>query len=100
MFRLFVGEGWHDILYSASDSTTEAARFWFIGYIFIVGMLYSELFVGVIISLYADVSAISSPRVFNVLEEIFRDFSTDERDVLIDDMLEINHLHEEGCTAP
>ena len=29
-----------------------------------VGMLYSELFVGVIITLYSDVAAISSPHVF------------------------------------
>ena len=27
MFRLFVGEGWQDILYAASNSTTEAARY-------------------------------------------------------------------------
>ena len=38
-------------------------------------MLGSELFVGVIITLYKDVEAIKSPRVFSMLEPIFRDFS-------------------------
>merc|ERR1712196_157069 len=54
-------------------------------------MLGSELFVGVIIALYKDVEAIKSPRVFSVLEPIFRDFSPQERDLLIRDMLELNH---------
>ncbi len=38
-------------------------------------MLGGELFVGVIISLYNDVEQISSPRVFAVLEPVFREFS-------------------------
>eukprot|EP00656_Telonema_subtile_P052056 TRINITY_DN7148_c0_g2_i1.p1 TRINITY_DN7148_c0_g2~~TRINITY_DN7148_c0_g2_i1.p1 ORF type:complete len:576 (-),score=141.01 TRINITY_DN7148_c0_g2_i1:230-1957(-) len=89
-FRLFVGEGWHNIMYSTSDATTEASRFWFCSYIFLVGMLGGELFVGVIISLYNDVEQISSPRVFAVLEPVFREFSPEERDTLIQDMLELN----------
>ena len=90
MFQLFVGEGWHGVLYSASNATTEAARFWFMFYTLIVTMLYSELFVGVVISLYQDVLAVPSQRVFSILGDIFRDFSTQERNLLIADMLNLN----------
>ena len=67
------------------------SRFWIAAYIFLVGVLYSELFVGVIITLYSDVAAISSAHVFSVLEPVFRDFSSEERDLLIEDMLELSH---------
>ena len=50
-------------MFGGGDATTEVARMWFMAYIFIVTMLCSDLFVGVIVSLYSDVQSIKSSRL-------------------------------------
>ena len=50
-------------MFGSGDATTEVARMWFMAYIFLVTMLCSDLFVGVIVSLYADAQSIKSSRL-------------------------------------
>ena len=50
-------------MFGGGDATTEVARMWFMACIFIVTMLCSDLFVGVIVSLYGDVQSIKSSRL-------------------------------------
>ena len=78
-------------LHLSLSAVFRCSRLWITAYIFLVGVLYSELFVGVIITLYSDVAGISSAHVFSVLEPVFRDFSSEDRDLFIEDTLELSH---------
>lgn len=90
MFRLFIGEGWHSVMYAASDNTTGASKFFFMVYVFLVTMLFGQLLVGVIINLYQEVSQVTSSRVYDVLHHIYRNCSERERERIMEDLLEIN----------
>ena len=70
LFRMFSGD-WHGIMYEAAEATTEAAQLWFISYEFLISVLCSELFVGVVMAFYEEVQSITSPRIFNYLAPTF-----------------------------
>ena len=71
MYRLFVGEGWHEVMMSTTAVTSDAARFWFFTFTFIGTMFCGELMVGAITSVFADVQSIESPRLQFLLAPIF-----------------------------
>jgi len=90
MWRLFIGEGWHGIMYSATDNTSSASKFFFMSYTFIATMLFGQLLVGVIISMYNDVDGIRYDRVYRIIEPLWRMCNQDEKEQLLEDLLEIN----------
>ena len=46
MFQLFVGEGWHSVMIEAVDRTNKALVWFFVSYIVITGVLFTNLFMG------------------------------------------------------
>jgi len=98
-FRLFIGEGWHGIMYAVADNSTGAAKYFFMLYTFLITMLFGQLLVGVIISMFQLVTGLKSKRVYNAVEEMSGHMSKAERDGLIEAFLDINwklfELHDE-----
>ena len=99
MFRLFIGEGWHGIMYEAANGSDNTAKAFFMLYTFLVTMLFGQLLVGVIISQYQDVEQVISMRVFSTIERLCQDLSANEKEQLMEDFLAVNyrlmHIHEE-----
>lgn len=58
MFQMLVGEGWHEVMYATSYATNRLNAWFFIIYVFIVGVLFSQLFVGIIINMYSEYEAL------------------------------------------
>lgn len=52
LMQMFVGEGWHEIMYMVVEKTNAAAAVYFVTYIFLVTVLYSQVFVSVVIDMY------------------------------------------------
>jgi len=50
MYQVFIGEGWHTIMQEATASTNKACIWFFAGYVLIVGIVFTNLFVGVLIN--------------------------------------------------
>jgi hypothetical protein len=50
MYQVFIGEGWHSIMQLATESTNKACTWFFAGYVLIVGVVFTNLFVGVLIN--------------------------------------------------
>jgi len=51
---VFIGEGWHSIMQEAAQETNTALLWFFALYVLSVGMLFSNLFVGIIITLFEE----------------------------------------------
>jgi len=57
LFQLTVGEGWHDVMYTsvyASDSLL-STTWYFLSFILIITMIFTNLFVGLVISVVDDI---------------------------------------------
>eukprot|EP00658_Telonema_sp_P-2_P019438 TRINITY_DN17678_c0_g1_i1.p1 TRINITY_DN17678_c0_g1~~TRINITY_DN17678_c0_g1_i1.p1 ORF type:complete len:825 (+),score=152.65 TRINITY_DN17678_c0_g1_i1:216-2690(+) len=52
MFQLFVGEGWHEVMQVTTEKSNDAYMWFFMGYVLVVGILFSNLFIGIIIQTY------------------------------------------------
>ena len=53
VFRLLVGEAWHEVMFATSDSTQrQTTKLFFIGYIMLCTLFFSQLFIGIILNLY------------------------------------------------
>jgi len=52
LFQLLVGEGWHEIMYSAVQVTNRMAAWFFCAYMFLVCIIFTQLFVGIIIEMF------------------------------------------------
>jgi len=90
MFRLFVGEGWHDILYAVSDATTVAARFLVCWIIFSLTLLISQLIVGIIINLFQELQDIESVQLYYFLEPLYRNYSDTDREQVLEHLRALN----------
>ena len=98
LFRLFVGEGWHDVMYASSDVTNYATNFLFIAFTIVIALLCSQLLVGVIINLYTEVQKLNSDRLYTVLFNVlYHELNPQERDLIKQTLLVLNrqmrHLH-------
>jgi len=93
MFRLFIGEGWHGIMYAAAYNTSSASKYFFMLYTFLVTMLFGQLLIGVIISQYQAVEEVVSTRVFLVHQTCCETnvSNAEEKEQTMDDFLAINH---------
>merc|ERR1712166_595222 len=52
MYQTFIGEGWHGIMEDAVNKTNKAMIWFFAFYVLVVGVIFSNLFVGMLISLF------------------------------------------------
>jgi len=78
-FQLFIGEGWHDIMYSTVEKTDITAIYFFISYIILVTILFGNLFLGVLIDVYHEVEQVESINLDQTLEIGFKHHRSDER---------------------
>jgi len=78
-FQLFIGEGWHDIMYGVAALSTSISMYFFISYIILVTLLFGNLFLGVIIDIYNEVEKVQSINLHETLEITFGVLSSDER---------------------
>lgn len=90
MFRLFVGEGWHDIMFSASDSTTVAARFCFFVINFIMAVLISQLVVGIVIQLYQQLEKVPTVRLYHYLQPLYQNHGEKQVENVISQLRKLN----------
>jgi hypothetical protein len=67
LFRLFVAEGWTDIMYSATDATNTSARLFFISYVLLATLLFAQLTIGWIVSVFGLVQRIGSEKVYKFI---------------------------------
>ena len=51
MFQIFIGSGWHVIMNHAVDHTNRSLVWFFVSYVLGVGVLFSNLFVGIMINM-------------------------------------------------
>ena len=66
-FRLFVAEGWTDIMYSGTDATNTSARLFFMSYILLATLLFAQLTIGWVVSVFGLVQKIGSEKVYRFL---------------------------------
>ena len=76
-------------MYEAAEVTTEASQIWFSIYVFIVTVFCCELFVGVVIGGYSEVSSISSPRMAAVLAPVYEEGNLSKRAALVHQLLRL-----------
>ena len=66
-FRLFVAEDWSDVMYSATDATNTSARLFFMSYVLLATLLFAQLMIGWILSVFGSVQKIGSEKVYRFL---------------------------------
>ena len=91
-FRLFVGEGWHYIMYDTAEHTSNATKFLFMLYVFFSTLLFGQLVLGVIIAVFGEVKSFSSPRLYDALKPLNNNLNESERARLFSDFLKINWI--------
>eukprot|EP00658_Telonema_sp_P-2_P024776 TRINITY_DN19974_c0_g1_i1.p2 TRINITY_DN19974_c0_g1~~TRINITY_DN19974_c0_g1_i1.p2 ORF type:complete len:319 (-),score=85.09 TRINITY_DN19974_c0_g1_i1:92-1048(-) len=89
MFQIFVGDGWAAAMYAASDRTTEAARIFFVSFVAVIGLLVTELIVGVIVTIFSDVNAMQSTHVYGLLAKKGRSVDQTKKGELKEDILSL-----------
>eukprot|EP00658_Telonema_sp_P-2_P003548 TRINITY_DN11317_c0_g1_i9.p2 TRINITY_DN11317_c0_g1~~TRINITY_DN11317_c0_g1_i9.p2 ORF type:complete len:840 (-),score=189.07 TRINITY_DN11317_c0_g1_i9:413-2932(-) len=52
MFQVFVGEGWHEVMQVTTERSNDAYMWFFMVYVLVVGLLFSNLFMGIVIETY------------------------------------------------
>ena len=52
MFQIFIGSDWHKIMNHAVDHTNRSLVWFFVAYVLGVGVLFSNLFVGILINMF------------------------------------------------
>jgi len=55
LFQLLLGEGWHEVMYAVANKTVWMSAWYFIAYIFLVTILFTQLFVGFIIEKFSEI---------------------------------------------
>ena len=66
-FRLFVAEGWADVMYSATDATNTSARLFFMSYMLIATLLFAQLTISWVVTVFGLVQKIGSEKVYRFL---------------------------------
>lgn len=56
-WQVFIGEGWHSIMQQALAQKSQVLCVFFVFYVLVVGTLFSNLFVGIVINIFQDAEA-------------------------------------------
>jgi len=92
-FRLFVGEGWHLIMYDCAFQTNHATFILFLGYEFVNGLLMANLVLGIVISVFNEVSEVAdatSIRVYDLIAPHLHNLAEREMEIVSTDLKRIN----------
>ena len=89
-FRIFIGEGWAAIMYSASDATTGAARVFFFSFTMLATVLFAQLIIGVIVKLFAEVKRLDSEQLYSCLSDFTGTDDATARHAIENDILKLN----------
>jgi len=92
MFRIFTGEGWSSIMYDVAYETSEASKFLFMAYVFCSTMLFGQLVLGVIISVYDEIVTFTSTAIYGTLAPLYSHLNSKERGRIISDFMTVNCL--------
>merc|ERR1712070_524476 len=50
MFQVFLGANWSAVMHAVSNETSVAMIWFFISYFFLAGMLFTQLFIGILLN--------------------------------------------------
>jgi len=92
MFRLFTGESWHAIMYDIAYETNDSAKFLFMAYVFASTLLFGQLVLGIIISVYDEIVTFTTTTIYSTLVPLYGHLNTKERSRIISDFMTINCL--------
>eukprot|EP00658_Telonema_sp_P-2_P002606 TRINITY_DN10977_c0_g1_i8.p1 TRINITY_DN10977_c0_g1~~TRINITY_DN10977_c0_g1_i8.p1 ORF type:complete len:2009 (+),score=485.24 TRINITY_DN10977_c0_g1_i8:238-6264(+) len=94
MFQVFIGEGWHGVMETAVDKTNKALIWFFAAYVLLVGVLFSNLFVGVLLSMFQmgqELASCQGGRVELEMRFFCPDYEQDQFEKLL---LDLGHMAE------
>ena len=77
-------------MYSSSDCTTWAARYFFMSFIVLIGLLFSQLFVGMIMTLISEAQQLNSIRLANFLRPFVVTSNAQERERIRETLIKLN----------
>ena len=77
-------------MYSSSDATTWAARYFFMSFIVLVGLLFSQLFISMIMTLISEADQLNSIRLCNFLRQFFATCNGEERQQIEQTLTELS----------
>jgi len=86
MYQVFIGEGWHGIMEIAVNRTHKGMVWFFALYVLVVGVIFSNLFVGVLLNVFQHMRESHQTIVGTValqLEAEFEDINSDDRDSML-----------------
>jgi len=94
--QLLIGEGWNDVMYDTMLAYSPPACFVFLSFVVLNTLIFSNLFVGVIIDAYQDISGISNLNLLALLQATFHaDYDGDELADIVSDILELVYDEQE-----
>ena len=69
LFQLLVGEEWHEVSYAAIKTNGWNASYYFISFTIIVSLLFTNLFVGIILSVYQVAEPLEQPTYLSIMKK-------------------------------
>lgn len=98
VFQIFVGE-WTEIMWDISVVTNYGTTLLFVVYAFFSTLLFGQLVLGVIISVFVEADSFASSRIYDAIVPVYQNLNETEREALVADFLTINyrliHIHEQ-----
>jgi len=73
MFQIFVGAGWSVVMSAAVEETSRTYNWFFLFYRFVVGVLFAELIVGILIATFGEASSLDTSAAG---EEVLHEFKS------------------------
>jgi hypothetical protein len=92
IFWLFLGENFPDIMWDVASTTNAASTVLFVVFVFLSTLLFCQLVLGVVIGVYLEIAEFLSPRLYTALKPLYLGISDAEKERLVEDFLQINHL--------
>jgi hypothetical protein len=82
LFQLMVGEAWHEVMYAAIKTNGWNAAYYFIAFTIIVSLLFTNLFVGVILSVYQLAAPLKQPTYKDLMSRRQEDLAKKAADLV------------------
>jgi len=89
-FQIFTGNGWNSIMWDLFFQTNLVTTLLFCVYFFLNVLLVGQLVLGVIISVFSEITSSPSMRIYSALEPFLQNIPAKERETLMEDFLLIN----------
>ena len=76
VFRMFVDDSL-GIMYEASNTTSEAARLYFISFALLFSLLFAQLLLGIVVNMFGMVKQLNSSQAYSCLNQFFANTNAD-----------------------